>query len=69
MIPGSWQPGEIAVLECPRCHAPGYYNEGSHFTCRLCDVIFHCCSEDEEPPIDGRPYLYLTDVLRLDDFA
>lgn len=60
------QPNDIAIIKCPTCHKFGYYNEGSHFTCLPCDVTFYCCSEDEERPSDGRPYLVLDmDTVRL----
>jgi len=57
---------DIAVLACPRCGELGYYNQGSHFTCRFCKQTWSCCTEDEEPPAD-RPYLYLDDVRTLAD--
>lgn len=57
---------DIAVLRCPKCDRWGYYNEGSHFTCRFCKVTFYCCSEGETPP-DDRPYLYLDGHTTLAD--
>jgi hypothetical protein len=39
--------GDIALLECPRCHRYSYYNEGSHFTCRFCDEGFEVLDEGE----------------------
>jgi len=33
-------PEQIAVMMCPDCSGWGYYNEGSHFTCRFCDLTF-----------------------------
>ena len=38
---------DIAVVACPACDRWGYYNEGSHFSCRFCDRTWHVCSEDE----------------------
>jgi len=28
---------DIYLLNCPWCGVPSYYNQGSHFTCRICD--------------------------------
>lgn len=49
---------DIAVLNCPKCGRWGYYNEGSHFSCRFCKRTWYVCGEDEEPPED-RPYMYI----------
>lgn len=59
---------DIALLSCPDCGALGYYNEGSHFTCRVCDHSYTCICEEEEPPSDGRPYLVLDGVSSLADW-
>lgn len=59
-------PDDIAVLGCPKCGRLGYYNQGSHFSCLSCKRTWYCCSEGEEPP-DDRPYMYLDDVMTLDD--
>lgn len=59
-------PEDIAVLECPKCGGLGYYNQGSHFTCRFCKRVWYCCSEDEEPPMD-RQYLILDAFTTLAD--
>lgn len=43
---------DIMVIRCPECHRLGYYNEGSHFSCRFgcgtwfCDEAF---LEENEP--------------------
>lgn len=52
---------DIAVLDCPKCGAPGYYNEGSHFTCLHCKKSFYCCSEGEDAP-DHMPYLHIEEA-------
>ena len=39
---------DIAVLACPECNRWGYYNEGSHFSCRFCDKSWYVITEDEE---------------------
>lgn len=59
-------PDDIAVLSCPKCGAFGYYNQGSHFTCRYCKRTWYCCSEGEEPPPD-RDYLVLDGHTTLSD--
>ena len=58
---------DIAVVDCPQCHQWGYYNQGSHFTCLHCDVSFYVCSEDEEAPDDGHPWLRLEGFITLAD--
>lgn len=57
---------DIAVLSCPQCGRWGYYNEGSHFTCRFCKQSWYVCSEDEEPPAD-RPYMFVDGFTTLAD--
>ena len=42
---------DIMVLDCPKCGKWGYWNEGSHFTCRFCKVSFYCCSDDYHGPM------------------
>lgn len=59
-------PDDIAVLNCPKCGHPGYYNQGSRFSCRHCRGSWYCCSEDEMPPMD-RPWLSLDRVISLAD--
>ena len=49
-------PDDIALLSCPQCGAYGYYNEGSHFFCRFCEQTWHCCTENEEPPLTDSPF-------------
>jgi len=58
---------DIAVLRCPECNQWGYYNQGSHFSCCPCKKRWYVCSEDEEPPDDGRPYLMLDGYTSLAD--
>lgn len=59
-------PSDIALLSCPRCGVLGYYNEGSHFSCRACGSGFAVLSEGESH--DG-PALHTDGVITLDDFA
>ena len=30
-------PDDIALIQCGRCHSYGYYNQGCHFCCSVCD--------------------------------
>lgn len=40
---------DIQVIGCPKCHEYGYWNEGSHFSCRFCNKTwFIYTSEDFE---------------------
>ncbi len=58
---------DIAVVECPKCYKYGYYNEGSHFSCRFCDRTWYVCGDEEPAPDDGRPYMRLYDQISLAD--
>jgi hypothetical protein len=40
-------PSDIMCLRCPDCARLGYYNQGSHFSCRFCDKLFYVLSEGE----------------------
>ncbi|HEU4344048.1 MAG TPA: hypothetical protein VFU31_21035 [Candidatus Binatia bacterium] len=59
-------PEDIAVLCCPKCGLQGYYNQGSHFTCRKCGQIFDVLSEDEEPQ-ESCCYVRIDDCITLAD--
>lgn len=37
---------DICLLDCPYCGVPSYYNEGSHFTCRICSRGFSVVDDD-----------------------
>lgn len=43
---------DICVLNCPACGELSYYNQGSSFTCRVCERGFWILGENEEVP-DG----------------
>lgn len=36
---------DIRVLDCPKCSRWGYWNEGSHFSCRFCKRTWYVTSE------------------------
>lgn len=36
---------DIRVMDCPKCSRWGYYNEGSHFSCRFCNRTWHVTTE------------------------
>lgn len=58
--------GDIAVLECPECNNWGYYNEGSTFSCRFCDLTFYVVSEGDDRR-EGVRTVSADEVIRLDD--
>lgn len=58
---------DIAVCRCPDCHELGYYNEGSTFSCRFCDVTFYVCGDDEGAKQEGVRTVSADEVIRLDD--
>lgn len=58
---------DIAVLSCPTCGRWGYYNQGSTFWCRFCQLNWECLTEGEEPNPNGGRYLYLDGFTSLDD--
>lgn len=60
-------PEQIALLTCPKCGHDRYYNEGSHFTCDLCDLTWVCVAEGEDIPTD-QPYMLVDDVMSLADW-
>ena len=37
---------DIWLLDCPYCGVPSYYNQGSHFTCRVCDRTIGVADDD-----------------------
>ena len=37
---------DIFLLDCPWCGVPSYYNQGSHFTCRVCDRTVQVVDDD-----------------------
>lgn len=57
---------DIAVIRCPECDQYGYYNEGSSFSCRFCDLMFLVVGEDESHP-EGYRTVPADEVVRLDD--
>lgn len=38
-------PDDIRVMNCPKCGRYGYWNEGSHFSCRFCRKTWFVRSE------------------------
>lgn len=60
-------PDDIAVLSCPNCGEYGYYNEGSSFYCRFCDVGFYVCDDNETPPLG--PHMFLDSATTLADLS
>lgn len=57
---------DIAVLPCPECNEYGYYNDGSHFSCRFCNRTWLVVTEDDEPP-EGTPFMSTDNVISLAD--
>jgi len=57
---------DIAVLDCPECGRWGYYNQGSHFSCRFCDKTWSVLCEGEEPT-EGVPHLFADSFISLAD--
>ena len=57
---------DICLLECPKCHEWGYYNEGSHFTCLHCDKSWYVCT-DSNPTFGGRPAMGMDSLIKLSD--
>lgn len=58
---------DIAVCRCPECDELGYYNEGSTFSCRFCDLTFYVTSDEEGGHREGVRTVSADDVIRLDD--
>lgn len=58
---------DIACLRCPECSQLGYYNEGSSFSCRFCDLTFIVTSEEDGETHSGVRTVSVDDIVRLDD--
>ena len=56
----------IMALPCRQCGEWGYYNQGSHFSCRLCDKTWSVLRE-EESPTEGVPHMFAIDMTSLAD--
>lgn len=39
---------DIQVIDCPMCHEYGYWNEGSHFSCRFCKKTWYVYGPDND---------------------
>jgi hypothetical protein len=44
-------PDDIRVMDCPKCGKYGYWNEGSHFSCRFCNKTWIVSSEKADDSI------------------
>lgn len=53
----------IMVMDCPKCGRFGYYNEGSHFSCRFCNRNWVCLTESESIP-EAVPSLRIHEHVR-----
>lgn len=42
---------DIWVIRCPTCNRYGYYNQGSHFSCRFCKESWRIDVETFEEPV------------------
>jgi hypothetical protein len=56
-------PADIMLIDCPGCGNAGYYNQGSHFNCRLCGSGYACITENETEDAEGtgRPTITIGD--------
>ena len=61
------QPDDIALLNCPQCGRLGYYNQGSSFSCRHCDLCYGVYTEGEID--DVARALFHSQVIVLNDFT
>lgn len=57
---------DIDCLRCPKCNRLGYYNDGSHFSCRFCDLTWYVLSDGEKPPRGSR-FMRADDLVTLAD--
>ena len=58
---------DICVLNCPQCGRINYYNQGSSYYGKACDVGFYAAYSDELPLEDGVRYVIIDEVLTMDD--
>lgn len=62
-------PSDIALLSCPMCGVLGYYNQGSHFSCRMCNEAWAVLADGEDPvEYEGRQTMCADEVISLADF-
>lgn len=62
-------PSDIALLICPKCGILGYYNEGSHFCCRMCNETWAVLADGEDPvEYEGWQTMCADEVISLADF-
>lgn len=61
------QTWDIAVCRCPECRQLGYYNEGSSFSCRFCDLTYLVIDPEDMPRPEGCRTVSTEEVCRLDD--
>lgn len=61
-------PDDIMLFDCPTCLVHGFYNEGSHWTCRNCGETFDVMIEGEEPPANERAIVYVEEAIALEDW-
>jgi uncharacterized Zn ribbon protein len=64
---------DVSLMSCPKCNRHGYYNDGSHFYCRHCDVSFDALTENEiveraeDWNASSRPYVACDDAVSAED--
>lgn len=61
-------PEDIMVLECPRCGAWSYYNQGSGFFCKRCKKDYFVTGENESargPSIPASEAITLADTITI----
>lgn len=57
---------DIMVLGCPKCRRYGYWNQGQHFFCRFCNLVFHCVDDDHPGPLGIRK-VFMEHAIKLAD--
>lgn len=57
------QPSDISLICCPRCGVYGYYNDGSHFTCRDDQCGYSAGDQELDALID------MGEVTDLDEYS
>ena len=64
-------PDDICVLNCRQCGQLSYYNQGSSFYCKHCEVSWCVATEDEIEylQIEGRPYIMVDEFLTMADVS
>ena len=65
-LKGGRTPDDVYLIDCPNCGLAGYYNQGTHFTCRVCEAGYAVVADEEE--LLERPSINVDEAYPLSDY-